>query len=51
MFNLLDLENYLINTLESFEGDPADTPYQEGYKAAVQEMLDVIRTKRRQERA
>ena len=43
MFDILKMEDYLISALESFEGDPADTPYQEGYKAAIQEMLDVIR--------
>ena len=49
MFDILKMEDYLISALESFEGDPADTPYQEGYKAAIQEMLDVIRRNRIQE--
>ena len=33
---------YLVNVLEGFHNDPADTVYQKGYEAAVVEMFKVI---------
>ena len=42
MNQLYTIEDYLKNAIKSFEGDPADTPYQEGYLAALQELLSEI---------
>lgn len=31
--------DYLKNALDSFTADPADSPYQEGYRAALVEFM------------
>jgi hypothetical protein len=40
----IDIETYLIEALQSFENDPADTDYQKGYEAALKEVRKVITT-------
>lgn len=35
---MFDFESYLIEALNSFDNDPADTKYQQGYEAALREM-------------
>lgn len=38
----MDVLEYLENALDSFETDPADTDYQRGYQAALQEVYDLL---------
>lgn len=42
MFDILKIKDCLLISLESFEDDPLNTPYQQGYKAALQETLEVV---------
>jgi hypothetical protein len=37
-----DFESYLIEARQQFENDPADTDYQRGYHAALNEMNDAF---------
>ncbi len=41
---MIDVETYLIEALTSFESDPADTDYQKGYKAALEEVKKIVTT-------
>jgi hypothetical protein len=34
----MEIEDYINDVLKSFEDDPADTDYQEGYAAAYREL-------------
>lgn len=36
------IEQYLCKLLKGFEEDPADSEYQNGYKAAIEELLETI---------
>jgi hypothetical protein len=38
----MDILEYLENALDSFESDPADTDYQHGYQAALEEIYDLL---------
>ena len=43
--DLDQVEEYLETALASFDADPADTDYQKGYKAALEEARDFIFSK------
>ena len=37
-----EVKQYLLLILKGFEEDPADSEFQHGYKAAIEELLDAI---------
>lgn len=39
-----EIRQYLEKALKSFENDPADTRYQKGYQAAVENILEFVYT-------
>lgn len=39
---MYEMEQYLLNVLEGFRDDPADSPYQQGYEAAVVAALEYL---------
>ena len=41
---MYEMEQYFLNVLEGFKNDPADSSYQRGYKAAIEEALEYMRT-------
>lgn len=41
-----EIENYIDTGLESFQDDPADTEYQKGYEACLNEIkIEILRIK------
>lgn len=40
-----DLPDYIRGALRSFDSDPADTDFQRGYKAAMEEIAKVFNIK------
>jgi hypothetical protein len=41
---MYEMEQYLLNALGSFVNDPADSEYQQGYKAALEATLEYLQT-------
>lgn len=39
---MFDFESYLMEALESFTNDPADTDYQRGYEAGLRDLYDAF---------
>jgi hypothetical protein len=39
---MFDFESYLIEALNSFENDPADTDYQRGYESGLRDLLNTF---------
>lgn len=44
---MTDVEAYLVSAIAGFERDPADSDFQRGYQAALEEMLRVVRDEKR----
>lgn len=39
---MFDFESYLIEALQGFANDPADTDYQRGYEAGLRELFETF---------